>query len=135
VSPSTIRADRPAGLVVIAVVELLEAAVLVVLAVLAIVAGPSSPYPATAYGVGGTLVLAAALLVLVGVGTFRARSWSRTSGMVWQVVQILVGFYAFQGQGAQPGFAVAAIVPAVLALILLFTRPVREAMARSTGSV
>lgn len=119
----------------VSVIELLEAAVLVVLAALSIAAGPGSAYPQTAYGVGGTLLLAAALLVLVGVGTLRGRPWSRSSGMVWQVVQLLVGFYAFQGQGAQPAFAVAAIVPAVIALVLLFTRPVREAMARSTGQV
>ena len=134
VSHSEIRAHRPVGLVVIAVIELLEAAVLLVLAALAIAAGPGSPYPQTAYGVGGTLVLAAALLVLVGVGTLRGRTWSRTSGMVWQVVQILVGLYALQGQGAQPVFAVAAIVPAAVALVLGFTRPVRDATARSTGS-
>jgi hypothetical protein len=134
VSPSKIRAHRPVGLVAVAVIEFLEAAVLVVLAALGIAAGPTSRYPETAYGVGGTLLLAAALLVLVGVGTFRARPWSRTSGLVWQVVQILVGLYALQGQGAQPLFSVAAIVPALVAVVLLFTRPVREAMARSTGS-
>jgi hypothetical protein len=134
VSLSPIRAHRPVGLVVISVIELLEAAVLVVLAVISIAAGPGSPYPQTAYGVGGTLLLAAALLVLVGVGTLRGRPWSRSSGMVWQVVQILVGLYALQGQGAQPVFAIAAIVPAALALVLLFTRPVREATARSVGA-
>ena len=90
VSPSTFRAHRPVGLVVISVLELLEAAVLVVLAALGIAAGPSSPYPATAYGVGGTLLLAAALLVLVAVGTLGARLWARSSGLVWQIVQILV---------------------------------------------
>ena len=118
----------------VSVVELLEAAVLVVLAVISIAAGPGSRYPQTAYGVGGTLLLAAALLVLVGIGTLRGRPWSRTSGMVWQVVQILVGLYSLQGQGAQPVFAVAAIVPAALALVLLLTRPVREATARSVGA-
>lgn len=117
----------------ISVLELLEAAVLVVLAALGIAAGPSSPYPTTAYGVGGTLLLAAALLVLVAVGTLRARPWARSSGLVWQVVQILVGLYSLQGQGAQPVFAAAAIVPGVVVVVLLFTRPVREALARSTG--
>ena len=134
VNPSDLRATRPVGLVVVAVIELLEAAAMVVLAVRAALTGPSSQYPQTAYGVAGTLVLAAALLTLVGVGTLRARPWSRSSGLVWQVVQLLVGFYAFQGQGAQPGLALAAIVPAVLAIVLLFTPPVRAATARSTGT-
>jgi hypothetical protein len=128
-----LRADRPVGLVVLTVIELLEVAGLLVLAILAVVSGPSSQYPQTAYGVGGTLVLAAVLLVLVGVGTFRGRPWSRTSGLTWQVVQLLVGLYAFQGQGAQPGLALVAIVPAVLAIVLLFSRPVREATARRAG--
>ncbi len=134
VNPSDIRAARPVGLVVVSVAELLEAAGLVVLAVWAIAAGPSSPYPQTAYGVGGTLLLAGALLVLIGLGTFRGRPWSRTSGLVWQVVQLLVGLYAFQGQGAQPGLALIAVVPAVLVIVLLFTRPVREATSRSAGA-
>ncbi|MBW4043245.1 MAG: hypothetical protein HIU86_14200 [Acidobacteria bacterium] len=134
-NPSDVRATRPVGLLVVAAVELLEAAGLLVLAVLAVASGPSSRYPQTAYGVGGTLLLAAALLVLVGIGTLRARPWSRTSGLVWQVVQLLVGLYAFQGQGAQPGLALIAIVPAVAVIVLLFTRPVREATARSAGTL
>jgi hypothetical protein len=133
VNPSDIRSLRPVGLVVVGVVELLEAAGLVLLAVQAILSGPSSQYPQTAYGVGGTLLVAAALLVLVGIGTLRGRPWSRTSGLVWQIVQLLVGLYAFEGQGAQPGLALIAIVPAVLVIVLLFTRPVREATARSAG--
>jgi hypothetical protein len=134
VNPSDLRATRPVGLLVVGVVELLEAVGLLVLAVGALISGPSSQYPQTAYGVGGTLVLAAALLVLVGIGSLRGRPWSRTSGLVWQVVQLLVGLYAFQGQGAQPGLALIAIVPAVVVIVLLFTRPVREATARSAGA-
>jgi uncharacterized membrane protein (DUF2068 family) len=111
-------------------VEALEALGLLLLAILAAVAGPGSRYPQTAYGVAGTLLLAAALLALVAWGSYRARPWSRTSGLVWQVVQLLVGLYALQGQGAQPGLAFVAIVPAALAIVLLLTRSVREATAR-----
>ncbi len=39
-------------------------------------------------------------------------------GLVWQVVQLLVGLYALQGDGAQPGLAFIAIVPAALAIVL-----------------
>lgn len=121
---------RPVGLLVVAVVEGLEALGLLVLAVLGAAAGPGSAYPQTAYGVAGTLLLAAALLALVAVGTYRARPWSRTSGLVWQVVQLLVGLYALQGDGAQPGLAFIAIVPAALAIVLLLSRSVREATNR-----
>jgi len=122
--------SRPVGLLVVAVIEALEALGLLVLAVLAAAAGPGSRYPQTAYGVGGTLLLAAALLALVAWGTFRARPWSRTSGLVWQVVQLLVGLYALQGDGAQPALAFVAIVPAALAIVLLLTRSAREATNR-----
>jgi hypothetical protein len=117
---------RPVGLLVVAVIEALEALGLLVLAVLAAAAGPGSRYPETAYGVGGTLLLAAALLALVAWGTFRARPWSRTSGLVW----LLVGLYALQGDGAQPALAFVAIVPAALAIVLLLTRSAREATNR-----
>ena len=50
--------------------------------------------------------------------------------MVWQAVQLLVGLYAFQGSGAQPALGLIAVLPAAAALVLLFTRPVRTAMAR-----
>ena len=129
-SPDASAPRRPVGLVVIAVVEALEAVGLLLLAILAAAAGPGSRYPQTAYGVAGTLLLAAALLALVAWGSYRARPWSRTSGLVWQVVQLLVGLYALQGQGAQPGLAFVAIVPAALAIVLLLTRSVREATNR-----
>jgi hypothetical protein len=134
VSSSTSSVHRSFALLAVCVLEGLEALGLVVLAVRAIVAGPGSQYPQTAYGVGGTLLLAAVLLAVVVVGTFRARPWSRTPGLVWQLVQLLVGLYALQGQGAQPGIALIAVVPAVIVIVLLFTRPVREATARSTGT-
>ena len=129
-SRPSLSGSRPAALLIIAGVEGIEALALVALAALAIAAGPGSAYPLTAYGVGGTLLIAAALLVAVAVGTLRARPWSRTAGFVWQIVQVLVGLYALQGEGAQPGIAVAAILPAALVLVLLFTGPVRDATSR-----
>jgi hypothetical protein len=132
VSPSSIRASRPVGLVAISVIEFLEAAGVLVVAVRSVLGGPGE-FPLTTYGVAGTFIVAAGLLVLVGVGTFRARPWARTSGLVWQVVQFFVGISQTQGPGAPIGLAFALIVPAVVVAVLLFTRPVREAMARSTG--
>ncbi|TDS74489.1 hypothetical protein [Amnibacterium kyonggiense] len=113
------------------VIEVLEALGLLGFAISTVV-GATGRYPLQTVGVAGTFVVAAALLALVAVGTLRARSWSRTPGIVWQVVQAFVGIYALQGQGGQL-FAVAAILPAIVAIVLLFTRPVREATARSTG--
>lgn len=130
---------RPFGLVVLAVVLALEALGAAVLGLLALVA---SPYGVRSTG-GGTgdptsgiavavFVLAfAVLLAVVAVGLLRARSWTRSAALVWQLVQALVGAYSLQGAGAAVGFGVAAIGLAVVALVLLFSRPVRSALDRS----
>jgi hypothetical protein len=116
--------------VVAGLVEVLEALGIGVISGLAFASGPSSEYPQTAYGVGGTLLVAAVLLAAVGVNTLRLRPWARTAGLVWQVVQVLVGVYTFQGEGAQPVLGAIAIVPAVVVVVLLFTSPVRAALDR-----
>jgi hypothetical protein len=112
---------------VVGVVELLEAAGLLVAAIAFVVPGPGR-YPLTTYGVAGTFVLAAALLVLVAVGTLRGRPWARTSGMVWQALEAIIGLSVLNG--GSPLTAAVIAVPAVVALVLLLTRPVREALAR-----
>lgn len=121
---------RPAGLLIVALLAGFEVLGLVALAALAVANGPGNPFPLTAYGVGGTLLLCAFLLAVVAIGTFRARPWARSAGMVWQVVQLLVGVYAFQGPGAQPALGLIAVLPAAVAIVLLFTRPVRATMER-----
>jgi hypothetical protein len=130
VSRPDVPARRPPALLVVAAIEVLETLGIVALAALAFASGPGSAYPQTAYGLGGTLVVAAVLLGAVAVNTLRLRPWARTAGIVWQVVQALVGAYAFQGEGAQPALGLVAIVPAVAALVLLLTRGVRDALRR-----
>ena len=130
VSRPDVPARRPPALLVVAAIEALETLGIVALAALAFASGPGSAYPQTAYGLGGTLVVAAVLLGAVAVNTLRLRPWARTAGIVWQVVQALVGAYAFQGEGAQPVLGLLAIVPAVAALVLLLTRGVRDALRR-----
>lgn len=127
------HASRPAGLIGLAVIELLEALGLVVLTVLVVV-GASGKYPLQTFGVAGTVLVLAALLVGVAVGALRGSPWTRTAGLVWHVVQILIGLYSLTGAGAAVGVAVITIVPAVVVIVLLFTRPVQEALARSAGA-
>ena len=134
VSRSAIRASRPVGLIVVAVIELLEALGLLALAVAFIAMGPGSQYPATAYGAGGTVLVLAALLAGVAIGTLRGSPWTRTAGFVWHVVQILIGLYSLTGAAPAVGVAVLAIAPAILVIVLLVTRPVQEALARSAGA-
>jgi hypothetical protein len=134
VSPSTIRASRPIALLALAGIELIEALGLAVLAIAFIVMGPGSQYPATAYGAGGTVLVLAAMLAGVGVGTLRRSPWTRTAGLVWHVVQVLVGLYTLTGAGPAVGVAAVVIIPAVVVIVLVFTKPVQEALARSAGA-
>lgn len=125
-----VPARRPPALLVAAAIEALEALGVVALAALAFASGPGSAYPQTAYGLGVTLVVTAVLLGAVAVNTLRLRPWARTAGIVWQLLQALVGAYAFQGNGAQPAIGLVAIVPAVVVLVLLLTPQVRDALRR-----
>lgn len=124
------RARRPAALVVVAAIELLEATGIAAFAVLLIAAGPGSPYPATAYGAGGTVLILAVLLLAVAVGTLRRSPWTRTAGLVWHVVQVLIGLYALTGAGPVIGFAALLIVPAVTVVVLLVRPSVAAALRR-----
>jgi hypothetical protein len=91
----------------------------------------SRPYSvASAVALAVFAAIAAIGLGLVAVGTLRMRPWTRAAGIVWQIVQAFVGLQAFQGAGARPDFGVLLIVPAVVALVLLFRRDVAEATRR-----
>ena len=49
---------------------------------------------------------------------------------MWQLVQILVGFDATQGPGGRYDLAALLVIPALVALVLLFTPSVTAAMRR-----
>ena len=74
--------------------------------------------------------LAASWLVILGVSVLHRRPWTRGAVLVWQVLQIGVGVGSLQGMLAREDIAWVLIVPAVLALVLLFSKPVRAATTR-----
>jgi hypothetical protein len=74
--------------------------------------------------------LAAAWVTAIAIGVLRGRAWSRGAAIVWQVLQIAVAVGAFQGSFARPEIGWLLLVPALLALVLLFSRPVVEATRR-----
>lgn len=76
------------------------------------------------------IVLSALATVWLGVLAFHTllgRSWIRAGVVVWQLLQIAVAATSFQGLFARPDVGWALLVPAVLALVLLFTPPVIDA--------
>lgn len=126
---------RPAGLIALAAVLALEALATAALGVVVAAVALGTTAPVSGLAAGSTVLVTAVLLAAVAVGAYRARAWSRTATFVWQVVQLLVGLYAFQGAGAQGAggnvaFGFGAVVPAVAALVLLLSRPVRDATRR-----
>ena len=73
---------------------------------------------------------AAGWLGAIAVGVLRRRSWARGAATVWQVLQGGVAIACFQGIFAQPAIGWLLLVPAIVALVLLFTPPVVAALRR-----
>jgi hypothetical protein len=86
--------------------------------------------PASAIALTVLTAVAAVWVTAIALGIRRGRAWSRGAAIVWQVLQIAVAVGAFQGAFARAEVGWLLMVPAVLALLLLFTRPVVEATRR-----
>jgi hypothetical protein len=101
------------------------AAVTVFLLVELLVAQPDSYASAVVL-----VILAAAATVWLGFLAFHClygRSWTRAGVLVWQLLQIVIAISSFQGMFGRADVGWALLVPAVLALVLLFTPPVIDA--------
>jgi hypothetical protein len=77
------------------------------------------------------VVIAAVWLAVIGVNTLRGAPWVRGAIVTWQILQIAVAVGAFQGLFARPDIGWALLIPAIAALLLLFTRPVVSATTRA----
>jgi hypothetical protein len=73
------------------------------------------------------VAMAATWLGAIVVGAWRGRAWVRSAGIVWQVLQFAVGLGALQGVFAQPAGGWLLLGTAVLAVLLLVSKPVAEA--------
>lgn len=86
--------------------------------------------------IGGALALIAisvffsVSLVAMGVAALRRRPWVRAAGLTWQLVQIAVAAGSFQGLFAQPEIGWLLMLPAALAIVLLFAPSVVSATRR-----
>ncbi len=124
---------RPGLLIALAVILGAECALLAVatawLVFELIVDVPASL--ASALALTALTALATVWLAILTVNTLRGAPWVRGGIVVWQVLQIAVAIGCFQGYFARPDIGWALLIPAILALVLLFTRPVLAATARS----
>jgi hypothetical protein len=75
--------------------------------------------------------IGAVWVTAIALGMLRGRPWSRGAALVWQVLQLAVAVGAFQGTFARSEIGWLLLVPAVAALVLLFTKPVIRATRRT----
>jgi hypothetical protein len=122
-------------LVVLALIIFLESAVLVAaLGYLIFELGNEEPqsYP-SAVALTVLTAIAAIWVAVIGINVLRRQPWIRGAAVVWQVLQISVAIGSFQGVFARPDIGWLLLIPAIIVLVLLFTRPVLLQTARSEG--
>ncbi|MWB99942.1 hypothetical protein [Agromyces seonyuensis] len=74
-----------------------------------------------------TVVVLLGLLWLVAttIGLARAQAWARPSAITWQILQVSIAVGAFQGLFARSDIGWALLLPAIVVVVLLLSRPVR----------
>lgn len=63
-------------------------------------------------------------------GLAALKSWARSSAVFIQTAMLAIGYYSFQGESARPDIAWALIIPALVVLVLLFTKPLSSEFKR-----
>lgn len=132
---SELQSARPWQLVALAIVLVIEAATCF-LAAGWLLYELFSAKPASLLGAIFILllvVLAGGWLVYVAISTLKARPWIRGAVVTWQVLQLAVAVGSFQGLFARDDIGWFLLVPVVLSLILLFTKPVLRATTRDSS--
>ncbi|MCS4276708.1 hypothetical protein M2390_001902 [Mycetocola sp. BIGb0189] len=71
------------------------------------------------------LVAAGALwVVALFIASLRLARWVRAGALIWQVLQLAIAVGAFQGETAQPLAGIAILIPSVIGIALLLSKPV-----------
>ena len=123
---------RSPALVALLVVVGVEFAALVVVTVVLIVELVLAPVTSIASGIALTILSAIAALWLgsLFIGLRNRRPWVRSGIIVWQVLQGALAIGAFQGVFRVPAVGWLLLIPALLGITLVLSRPVTEALAR-----
>lgn len=133
---SRARSRRHPAVVALAVILFAESALLtaaaIYLLVELVVATPASLPSAIALLI--LAALAAVWLAVIAINSLRGASWVAAATIVWQVLQVAVAIGCFQGAFAQPAVGWLLLIPAVVAGVLVFSRPVREATRRAPAA-
>jgi len=117
---------RPPALLILVTILGIEALALIAATVFFVVelfAAPASSI-GSAVALAAIVAIAAVWVVVVVRGVILGQAWTRAAVVVLQILVIAVGIGSVQGPEPRPDLAAALIAPAVLALVLLFTRSV-----------
>ena len=117
--------------VVLALESLALAAAAVYFIVELLVATPTSVASAVAIVV--IIGLGAVWVAFIAAGVWRGQAWTRAATVVVQVLFGAVAIGSFQGADARPLLGALLLVPAVLALVLLFSKSVMESTTARDG--
>jgi hypothetical protein len=123
----TNNSGRPSPALVLLAVLLFVEAIGLALAGLWLIGAMLTSAPATVGGGIAIIVLAlgaAAFMFAVAFGSLRGQRWIRGAAVTWQLMQLALALGAFQGVLAVPSVGWALLIPAVLVIVLLFTRSV-----------
>jgi hypothetical protein len=117
---------RSRALIVLMAVLSLEALALLAAAVYFVfellVEQPSSV--ANAIALAAVLAIGAVWVGFIVLGLYRGQAWTRAAVIVVQALFMAVAIGSFQGPSPRPDVGAALLIPAVIALILLFTKSV-----------
>ncbi|PYY50018.1 hypothetical protein [Curtobacterium sp. MCBD17_023] len=123
---------RPAALLVLVAVVGLEFLAMAAVTVFLLVELLTTPAEGIASGIA-LLVLAVLATVWLGAmvaGLRRGRAWVRSGVVVWQVLQGALAIGAFQGESRVASVGWALLIPALLGITLVLSRPVTTALVR-----
>lgn len=126
-------AKRPAAVVVISLVLVLEALALLGAAAW-FVYGLMTQTPLSMGGAIFQLVLLLLLagwLLAAGHFFFRGYRWTRAAALVWQLFVIVIAFPTFTSGLVLPGLLL--LLPAAVVLLLIFTRPVTDFLTKGSA--
>jgi hypothetical protein len=78
--------------------------------------------------------IATAWVIAMSVGAWRGHSWIRGAAIVVQVLLVSVAIGSFQGLVPRPDIGWILLIPAIVVVFLIFSKPVQQALRRSDAS-
>ena len=121
------------ALVVVLAIEAAGLAAATVFLVLEILIAPADSI-ASAIALAVVAGLATAWVVAMSVGAWRGQSWVRGAAIVVQVLLSAVAIGSFQGLVPRPDIGWILLIPAIVVVFLIFSKPVQFALRRREGS-